>query len=352
MTQVADMFMLDSLDDTFAGQTLNDGSPVAGSPVERSEVVGQQRSKFRGQSRTSASARIAQSAAGSPAQHRDNNRRARVSKRRIDSRTPSPTPPPHKRRPQRSEKARALPARKRLLVMGTSDSTSPRAAGSPVERSEVVGQQRSKFRGQSRTSASARIAQSAAGSPAQHRDNDRRARGSKRRIDSRTPSPTPPLHKRRPQRSEKARALPARKRLLVMGTSDSTSPRAAGSPAKQRKISRQATVGIAPRSSSPMAPSPGTRPRRSERVRALPARQKPLATRTSDSISPQDAGSPVEERNIDRQASSEAISKTSNPPASSSGRRVRHSTNASMLSTREWLLAELSSITGSPSTAP
>ena len=89
-TQVADMFMLDSLYPEFAEQTLNDRNLVAGSPV----------------------------------QERDVSRQARTSKRRINSRTPSPIPPPPKRRPQRSKKARALPARQSRLARRLSDCVS------------------------------------------------------------------------------------------------------------------------------------------------------------------------------------------------------------------------------------
>ena len=150
-------------------------------------------------------------------------------------------------------------------------------AGSPARYSEVVGQHGTKFRRQSHTIASARIAQSAAGSPAQRGDRPRQAKTSKRKINSRSPSPISPTPKRRPQRSEKARALPARYRLSAMRTSDCKSPRVAGSPAKQQNISRQASSEVTPRTSSPTAPSPESRPRRSDITRALPARQRLLA---------------------------------------------------------------------------
>ena len=112
---------------------------------------------------------------------------------------------------------------------------------------------------------------SVAGSPVQERDISRQARTYKRRINSRTPGPIPPPPKRRSQRSEKARALPARQRLLAMRTSNRIFPRAAGSPAKQQNIGRQASSGITPRTSSPMALRV-RRPRPSDRVRALQLR--------------------------------------------------------------------------------
>ena len=110
-----------------------------------------------------------------------------------------------------------------------------------------------------------------AGSPVQDRAISRQARTSKQRINSRTPSPIPPPPKRRSQRSEKSRALPARQRLLAMRTSNRISPRAAGSPAKQQNIGRQASSGITPRAPSPMALRV-RRPQPSERVQAIQLR--------------------------------------------------------------------------------